>query len=84
MDRDTDLVQFEGHPDAGRHHLPQQVHVGEDPLVPQRGDPEVALEQRVQTVQEKLHTVTHRVGESGGIPGLVIRGNTRLKWMARS
>ena len=47
------LVQLEAHPDGRRHHLLQQVHVGEHPLV-LGGDAEVPLEQRVEAVQERL------------------------------
>lgn len=50
-----DLVQFERHPDGGRQYRVQQRHVGEHPLVARARDAEVALEQRVQPVQEELH-----------------------------
>ena len=50
------LVQFERHANTRSHHPPQQLHVREHPLVPRRCDPEITLEQRVQAVQEELHT----------------------------
>ena len=47
-------MELEGHAHAGRHHLVEEVHVGEDPFIAGRSDPEVALEEGVQTVQEGL------------------------------
>lgn len=44
-------MQFEAHSDRRRHHLLQEVQVGEDPLV-LGGDAEVAFEQGVEAVQE--------------------------------
>ena len=52
-------MQFEGHADPRHHHLPEQLHVREDPLVSHRGDPEVSFEQGVEPVQEGLQ-VTER------------------------
>ena len=46
-------MQLEAHPDSRRHHLLQQVHVGEHPLV-LGGDAEVPLKQRVESIQEGL------------------------------
>ena len=37
-------MELQAHPDTGGHHLPQQLHVGEDPLVPYTRYTEVALE----------------------------------------
>lgn len=44
-------MQFEAHSDCRRHHLLQEVQVGEDPLV-FGGDPEVTFKQGVEAVQE--------------------------------
>jgi hypothetical protein len=46
------LVQLHRHPDALGHHLPDELHVCEHPLVADRRDPEVALEEGVETVLE--------------------------------
>ncbi|KAF3845301.1 hypothetical protein F7725_008464 [Dissostichus mawsoni] len=43
---------FEGHADPRHHHLPEQLHVREDPLVSHRGDPEVSFEQGVEPMIE--------------------------------
>ena len=37
-------MELQAHPDTGGHHLPQQLHVGEDPLVPYTRYAEVTLE----------------------------------------
>lgn len=52
---DTHLMQFEAHSDSGCHHLLQQVQISEHPLV-FGGDAEVAFEQGVETIQERLQT----------------------------
>lgn len=44
-------MQFEAHSDCRRHHLLQEVQVGEDPLI-FGGDPEVTFKQGVEAVQE--------------------------------
>lgn len=49
------LMQFDRHSDARHHDVVQQIHIAEDPLVLLRRDAEVALEQRVQAVHERLH-----------------------------
>lgn len=57
------LMQLEAHSDSGGHHLLQQVQVSKDPLV-FGGNAEVALEQGVETVQERFQTVRRNVGET--------------------
>ena len=57
------LVQFEAHPHGGSHHLLQEVHVSEHPLV-LGGDAEVSFEERVEAVQEGLKA-GGRVTEQG-------------------
>jgi len=48
------LMKFHRHPDARRHDLPQEIHVGEHPLVADGRDPEVPLEESVEAVEEEL------------------------------
>ena len=48
------LVELDRHPDSWSHDLPEEIHVGKDPFVAHRGDPEIALEEGVQPVQEEL------------------------------
>lgn len=78
-------MEFEGHPDGWGHHLLQQVHVGEHPLVP-GGDPEVALEEGVEAVQEGVQAA--RQGFSGNVRQSCVRvksegeAELRLRWAA--
>ena len=55
-------MKFDRHPDSWRHDFPQKVHVREHPLVAHRRDPEVALEERVQPVQEELDRGEELIG----------------------
>lgn len=55
-------MQFEAHSDCRRHHLLQEVQVGEDPLV-FGGDAEVAFEQGVEAVQEGLQAEDKQAGQ---------------------
>lgn len=48
------LVKLQGHSDSRNHDFPEQLHVGEDPLVSHGGDAEVSFEQGVKAVQERL------------------------------
>ena len=53
-------MKLERHADGRGHNSPHHLHVGKDPLVAGRGDAEVALEQRVQPVQEEVHSASVR------------------------
>ena len=60
--REVILMKLDRHPDAWRHDFPQKVHVSEHPLVAHRRYPEVALEERVQAVQEELDRGEELIG----------------------
>ena len=60
--REVILMELDRHPDSRCHDFSQKVHVGEHPLVAHRCDPEVALKERVQAVQEELHRREELVG----------------------
>ena len=44
------LVQLDRHPDPGRHNLPEQFHVAENPLVAYRSYSEVTLQKNKKKI----------------------------------
>ena len=61
-------MKLEAHPDTGGHHLPQQLHVGENPFVSHTCYTEVALKKLFQSpftfkkkhLQNKCHDFSSR------------------------
>ena len=52
----ADLVQLEGHANAGLDDQVQEVHVGEHPFVLGVDDAHVSLEESMHAIQERIHT----------------------------
>lgn len=49
-------MKLETHPHSRSNHSPQQLHVGEYPLIPHGRDAEVSLKERVEAMEEEIHT----------------------------